>query len=47
MQNFEIKTPNGLVGWLTNDEIELIQTDLQTEETNLPEFTSNLEENTK
>ncbi len=40
MQNFEIKTPNGLVGWLTIDEIELIQIDYKSEETQTPEITN-------
>ncbi len=45
MQNFEIKTPNGLIGWLTIDEIELIQIDFKTEEIQTPEITNpNFEE---
>jgi tetratricopeptide (TPR) repeat protein len=40
MHNFEIKTPNGLIGWVTIDEIELIQIELKTEEIQTPEITN-------
>jgi tetratricopeptide (TPR) repeat protein len=40
MYNFEIKTPNGLIGWLTIDEIELIQIDFKKDEIQKPEITN-------